>query len=203
MITSNDNPSIHGPYESGVFRKEGDGSTGLSDELTRGMFQLVSDSITVVSNDAPLDSSTADLGDLRLLNAEADRIFMLAREQHFEDGYESDFSNQLKLYIFRYGKLAIDVINHYFVAESVNKEVLSESLRVIGRIKHQQTYRDRLWLLEHGLFNASSCIRDGAIIGLSSLNSKDAIRTLQVAIEREKIPELRQDMEQALMNLGG
>jgi hypothetical protein len=66
---------------------------------------------------------------------------------------------------------------------------------------HAPSYRFRLWLLERSLGSLKARIRDGAILGLSSLNDPHAISYLKLAIEQEKCSELRKDMEQVLAQL--
>jgi hypothetical protein len=44
-------------------------------------------------------------------------------------------------------------------------------------------------------------VRDGATLGLASLNDPQAITPLKQAIEREQIGELREDMQQVLDQL--
>ena len=68
---------------------------------------------------------------------------------------------------------------------------------------NKTTYRERLWLLERGLYSASARARDGAVLGLAFLNDPLAVEPLKAAIKREINPELRQDMEQVLAQLEG
>jgi hypothetical protein len=126
-----------------------------------------------------------------------------AKEEVFEDGMESDFSRNLSEFIISFGHLAMETIIPIILSERTNTEVASEAFRILGRLNHKITYRDRLWLLERGLYSASARVRDGAVLGLAFLNDSLAIAPLKSAIERERIPELRKDMEQILTQLEG
>ena len=97
----------------------------------------------------------------------------------------------------------MEAIINLLLSNRANTDVASEALKVIGRLNHKITYRDRLWLLERGLYNSSARVRDGAILGLAFMNDSIAIAPLKSAIERERIPELRQDMKQVLAQLEG
>jgi hypothetical protein len=135
------------------------------------------------------------------LERRAITLFASAKEQIFEDGMESDFSRELIEFIRSYGRASMEVIIRRVLSDWLNPEVTSETLRVVGRIHHPTTYRDRLWLLERGLYSASARVRDGAVLGLAYLDDPIAITPLKFAIERELTPELRQDMTQVLSQL--
>lgn len=129
-------------------------------------------------------------------------LFRQAREESFEDGMESKFSRSLKLYILTYGNHVMNVITRLIINERVNAEVASEALRWIGLIHHPDTYTKRLWLLQKALFCSSPRVRDGAALGIAYLDDPAARPRLSSAIEREQIPELKEDMIQVLKRLG-
>jgi HEAT repeat protein len=87
------------------------------------------------------------------------------------------------------------------VTEQVNAEVASEAMRWLGHIDHPITYRSRLHLLERSLHNSSARVRDGAGLGLASLDDPHAIPYLKQAIEREQYQELRHDLKQVVIQL--
>jgi hypothetical protein len=128
-------------------------------------------------------------------------LFEAAREEVFEDGMESEFSRKLVSLVEAYGNAMLEIIAYLIVYEKVNGEVAAESLRWLGRIDHAPTYPYRLWLLERSLRCSSARVRDGATLGLASLNDPQAITPLKQAIEREQIGELREDMQQVLDQL--
>lgn len=128
-------------------------------------------------------------------------LFKASEEQNFEDGMETEFSKKLILLIKKYTDEAIEIITSIILYERVNAEVAAEALRWLGKMDHAPSYRFRLWLLERSLGSLKARIRDGAILGLSSLNDPHAISYLKLAIEQEKCSELRKDMEQVLAQL--
>lgn len=146
-------------------------------------------------------TSTAPQEEPKDLDLEIRRLFWKAREQVFEDGMESEFSKGLIFLVRRYSNAAMEVLTHIIVNEKVNTEVASEALRWLGRMEHSASYRYRLWLLERSLLSSSARIRDGAALGLASLNDPHAIPHLKRAIEKEDYAELREDMEQVLAQL--
>lgn len=128
-------------------------------------------------------------------------LFAAAKEEVFEDGYESEFSKQLVSLVPRYGDDAMEPIIRLIVNNQVNPEVAAEALRWLGEMEDPVSRPSRLWLLERSLYSSSSRVRDGAILGLASLDDPHAIPYLRRAIEQEPCFELREDMEQVLEQL--
>jgi HEAT repeats len=120
---------------------------------------------------------------------------------NFEDGMENPLSRGLTTLVTAYGPLSKDILAKLFEDKSVSPEVLSEALRWLGRMVDQQTYEARLWLIERALASPAPVVRDGAVLGLSSMDDPRAIRYLRLAAEREELPELRSDMLQVLDQL--
>ena len=194
---------------SRVQQKESSAETGLAEDLFKKVHSIHQyrrqniDARTVKYYGGRDESSTSKLVNSNLLEKKANSIFTKAKEEIFEDGMESDFSRSLSELILSFGHSAMEAIIPVALSEYINKEVASEAFRVLGRLNHKITYRDRLWLLERGLYSASARVRDGAVLGLAFLDDPIAIAPLKSAIERERIPELRQDMEQVLAQLEG
>jgi len=128
-------------------------------------------------------------------------LFEAAKEQVFEDGMESEFSKELISLVKKYGDAAMEVVADLITNERVNAEVASEALRWLGRMDHSTSYHFRRWLLERSLGCSSAMVRDGAALGLASLNDPHAILYLKQAILREEHAELCEDMEQVLVQL--
>jgi hypothetical protein len=128
-------------------------------------------------------------------------LFAVATDQRFEDGMESEFSNELVTLVEEHGDAAVTAIAHLILSEIVSAEVAAEALRWLGRMDHVPTYNTRLWLLERGLFCSSAQVRDGAALGLAAMDNPHAITYLKQAIQREKNAALREDLTQALMQL--
>jgi HEAT repeat protein len=128
-------------------------------------------------------------------------LFAAAKDEYFEDGMESEFSRRLIRLLGEYGEKAVIELAFLILHDQVNAEIASEALRWLGHMEDTRSYQKRLWLLERSLFTPSARIRDGAALGLASLDDPHAVRYLRRAIDQESYPELRSDMEQVLAQL--
>lgn len=135
------------------------------------------------------------------LYSKIEAIFWTAKGEFFEDGMESTFSKQLNSFVKRYGNDVLEAITCLIVYERVAPEVGGEALRWLGRIDHAESYEYRRWLLERSLSLSSTRVRDGATLGLASMDDKHAIPYLKRAIEAEQCSELKADMESVLEQL--
>lgn len=133
--------------------------------------------------------------------AKVEMLFSSANGEVFEDGMERAFSRELVSIVQKYGDRAMEPITHLLIRERVDAEEASEALRWLGRLRHGQTRAYRLWLLERCLLCSSPSVRDGAGLGLASLDDPDAVPYLQRAISRETCDELREDLAQVLAQL--
>jgi len=188
--------------------------TTLSDSRERGTYPRV---ISTASNQStplyPISSSTKSRGTERSIISTEDHkhkeyiysqiesIFWEAKRENFEDGMESKFSQNLISFIREYNQDAIESITLLIVYENVNPEVAGEALRWIGRIEHPDSYGFRRWLLERSIILPSAHVRDGALLGIASMDDKHAIKYLKDAINKEECNDLKEDMIQVLEQL--
>jgi hypothetical protein len=129
-------------------------------------------------------------------------IFWNAKKELFEDGMENLFLTELGLLIKEHKSKAIEHITRIILHEKSTPEISGESLRLLGRIEDEESYEFRRWLLEQSLLNLSSLrVKDGAILGLASMDDKRTIPKLISAINKEKNIELKKDMELVLKQL--
>jgi hypothetical protein len=135
------------------------------------------------------------------LYSEIETVFRTAKEEFFEDGMETIFSHQIDSLVKKYGFEALEAITCLIVYKRVETEVAGEALRWLGRIEHAESYKYRRWLLERSLSLPSTRVRDGATLGIASMDDKHAIPYLKTAIEHEFCSELKEDMEQVLEQL--
>lgn len=149
----------------------------------------------------PVGASTELYEHSDALYSKIEAIFWSAKGEFFEDGMESTFSQQLNSSVKRYGNEALEAIICLIVYERVDPEVGGEALRWLGRIDHVESYGNRRWLLEKSLSLSSTRVRDGAILGLASMDDKHAIPYLKHAIEEEQCSELKADMKSVLEQL--
>lgn len=148
-----------------------------------------------VGNTAALPEYSGDI------NQKVEALFIVGKEEVFEDGMESEFSKRLVSIIRKYGSAAIEAIAYPILHEEANPEVASEALHWLGHIDHAPTYDHRLRLLEQSLSCSSARVRDSAAVGLAYLDDPRAIPHLKQAIQREQCEELREDMKQVLEQL--
>ena len=145
--------------------------------------------------------STEDHQRKEYIYSQIESIFWEAKRENFEDGMESKFSQNLLSFIRKYSQDAIESITSLIVYEKVNPEVAGEALRWIGRIEHPDSYGFRRWLLERSIILPSARVRDGALLGIASMDDKHAIKYLKDAIDKEKCNDLKEDMIQVLEQL--
>jgi HEAT repeat protein len=147
------------------------------------------------------ESSTVQLEGQIRMDSYIKAIFEAATQYVFEDGMDSEFSEELARLVRQCGNAAIDIMGYLILSETVNVEVASEALRSLGEIYHPQSHTYRLRLLQKGLGASSYWVRDGAALGLASLNDPLAIPHLRKAMQQERVKELREDMEKVLGQL--
>jgi hypothetical protein len=127
--------------------------------------------------------------------------FRKGREERFEDGMESDFSNELESLVRTYGPNSKQILARLLEDRSISDRVWGEAMRCLGRLEDPGSHGERLWVLEKGLSSDSEFIRDGAALGLASLDDLSAIPYLERAIESEALGALRSDMQEVLSQL--
>ncbi|MDA2926835.1 HEAT repeat domain-containing protein [Acidobacteria bacterium AH-259-G07] len=147
------------------------------------------------------DSTTKEKESPENIEERLVHMFSAAEEEIFEDGLANSFSRSLVDFINRNGSTVLDLTTNLVLNERVNPEVASEALRWLGRMDDPWTYFERRWLLERSLFTPSPKTRDGAALGLASLDDPHSIPYIEQAIEREEIDELRADLKQVLDQL--
>jgi hypothetical protein len=129
-------------------------------------------------------------------------LFVAAHEERFEDGMESHFSHHILALLNQYGTPAFVELGNLILRSNINIEAAAEACRWVGRIENPATHGTRRALLEGVLLGAQYArIRDGAALGLASLDDPISIPVLQKAIEHETVPELRHDLQQVLNQL--
>ena len=124
-----------------------------------------------------------------------------AKYEHFEDGMESPFSQELVHLIRKYGKAGAAELAGLIVHRVIDDDVASEALRWIGLMEHSPSYLYRRWLLANCLFCPSPKTRDGAALGLAFLNDPYAIPYLREGLGQEDRQWLRRRMQGVLDQL--
>jgi len=125
-----------------------------------------------------------------------------AREEHFEDGMDSNLSMGLRGLCRNYGADFASVLEERLKRQDVGARILTEILHTLGDIEDDATRDWRLATLADFLKSSSPLVRDAAAVGLSYLDDKKAAPYLREAIERESSKALRDDLRVILEQLG-
>ena len=141
-----------------------------------------------------LSSSSVDVS----IDIEIDRLFYSAKEEKFEIGMDSQFANSLQeLSECGVGKL-VKCLENKLMQHSTEPKIAVEVMEWASR---QEGYNDVVRLLAWGLNHESAVVRDNAALSLAYFDEKIASKEIGEAIEREQIPELREDMEDLVRSL--
>lgn len=135
------------------------------------------------------------------IKREVERIFKAAKDEVFEDGTRSNFSEALVSLVTENAQSTLKALRDLILNEKVNLEAASQALRWLGHMQHAPSHGLRLELLTQGLSSRSALVKDGAALGLSYLDDPRAIPDLQNAIEQERSMSLREDLQQVLSQL--
>jgi len=132
-----------------------------------------------------------------------ERLYALLLNTKYDPSEIGDdiFEINLRNAVLQGGKRAIYFIDLLIQKEDIQPEVIFNTLRFIGRIKDQEIHRSSLRLLERHLDNSSRWVRDGAALGLASLEDVSALPILREAIEKEPIPDLKKDLRRVVRYL--
>lgn len=127
--------------------------------------------------------------------------FVEAVDEVFADGMESAFSRKVLSIIRTHGDVAIRAIDRVIQSERANVEIAGEVLRQAGSIADLRTHHSRLTLLLRKLESPDPRIRDAASIGIAALDDPAAIGSIRRAVERERSPLLRRNLQLVLDQL--
>ena len=156
---------------------------------------------TMVQLDAPASSSTKQIINSENIERELEQLFHEFRHEVFEDGVESDFSRRLLRMIETKGNMALLELNALLRARSTPLTVSAEALRWLGQMRDRETHAYRRWILTDLLKAPSILIRDGAIVGLLTLDDPSIKHSVRAALESEPSEQLREDLSQLLDQL--
>ena len=155
-----------------------------------------------------LDSSTTalDLASEHLnrksVSDRVKQLFSLASFLDLEPGMENAFSNGLENAIERHGESALSEIQSIILEERTKSSIAMEALQYIGRMDSLHWRTQRRKLLEQCLLHSRSAwVRDGAGLGLASLDDPRSIKAVKEATAKESSKSLKQDLESVLEQL--
>lgn len=127
-------------------------------------------------------------------------VLDLGAGEVFEDGMETEFSEELIEYLEAGRSSAVHALRRLLGQGYAGQEVGGEALRWLGCINQPATRNVRRLALEHYLQSDSAYLRDGAAIGLSEMDDPAALPAIGVAVSKGTSPltlkRLRQLQEQ-------
>ena len=153
-----------------------------------------------------LDGEFAESGtaafecDVEILD-EVRRLFDEGAGEFFQDGLHSHFSHCLLNLLARNGGAALHAIAQYLASDAARDDVVSEALRWIADYQDPATMSERGRLLRRSLQKSSPRVRDGAVLGLSTMDDPRAIPSLEEARRTESIHELRRLIDAVIEQL--
>lgn len=154
------------------------------------------------------DSSSSVIGDFsKHLDAstaknEVDRLFSLATFIDLEPGMTNEFQEGLEEAVEKYGELALGAVESLILNEETKSSIAMEAMQYIGYTDSQKWHDERRRMLERCLLRSRSAwVRDGAGLGLASLDNPKSIPALEKAILNETSGALKEDLTLVLHQL--
>lgn len=129
----------------------------------------------------------ADLIKIYLKNALKD-----AKYEVFESGVESSFSRFLNRIVTQYGQKAISTISSSLNERKLSEDVIAETVRSLGSLKHPSTKIDRFKVLLPFLTHNSPIVRDATALAFADIGDKGAISYLRTVAEHERFLAVRE-----------
>jgi hypothetical protein len=121
-------------------------------------------------------------------------LLEIARDEVFEDGVQGPFARGLRRFLSISGIDAVAFLQQFAFGEGANVAIVAEILRYLGMEENPLTRDVRLQFLVRCLTHHSAAVRDASGIGLAYLRDKRALPDLRNAAQRERYPELRDDL---------
>ena len=126
-----------------------------------------------------------------------------ARNERFEDGMESRFSERVRKSILSGGADAVRAWAHALAIKNNAHETTEEFLRIIGNLKDQKSHEKRREVLTGMLRHGEPAIRDAAGLGLAALDDPTTLPALKEALDLEPEEWVRKGLRQVAEQLAG
>lgn len=138
----------------------------------------------------------------RLLDEEIANLFSLANHIALEPGFPNSFSEGLEKVIEEHGNQALKAIQDLILGDQVKSSIAMEALQYVGDAESVTWLNARRKMLETCLRESnSSWVRDGAGLGIASLNDVRSIGAVKEAIQKEPSDALKEDLNLVLYQL--
>jgi len=116
--------------------------------------------------------------------------FRLAREVECEEGFENDFQRGLRDIVGSWGEQGVLEIENIISSEFVERASAYWALRYLGDTPFPGTRKSRRLALERMLASPAILVRDGAALGLASMDDPASIPAVERALHSESNEEL-------------
>lgn len=136
------------------------------------------------------------------IETEIRNLFAMAKHIDIEPGFSNAFSEGLEQAIAEYGEPALHEITKVILSERTKSSIAMEALQYVGHAESRTFLDARRNMLERCLLQSRSAwVRDGAGLGIASLNDCRSIDALEKAIENETSEALKEDLTLVLDQL--
>lgn len=126
-----------------------------------------------------------------------------ARNERFEDGMESRFSQRVRKSILNDGSKAVSAWAHALTLRDDAYETTQEFLRIIGDIKDPDSHDKRREVLTGMLQHGKPTVRDAARLGLAALDDPGTLLAVKEALDAEPEEWVRKGLRQVAEQLAG
>lgn len=112
--------------------------------------------------------------------------------EHFEDGMCSPFGQWMEEYIRQYGRKGVNaIVDAILFGGKVGIINIAETMRLFGEIEDPKTYYARRRWLCLFMFYPSVRVRDGAGLGLASMDDPMTLDALRLSLKHEQSDDLK------------
>lgn len=150
-------------------------------------------------------SSTAAVTDLRRvqdhITDHIEAVLAATLSNASDDSLSSELSIYLVGLVAQHSNRSLRCLDNLIASERIDPETAASVLQLLGEMNHPSSHLARLELLTRSLHHPSYWIRDGATLALALLDDPLSVPYLKRAIERERIAEMCENMEQVLAQL--
>ena len=124
-----------------------------------------------------------------------------ARNERFEDGTESRFSERVRKSILSGGTNAVSAWAQALTFRDNAYETTEEFLRIIGDMRDQKSHEKRREVLTGMLRHGEPAIRDAAGLGLAALDDPTTLPAVREALDAETEEWVRKGLRQVAEHL--
>lgn len=185
-------------YHSGLWTHESTGGTAFPNDLALGL----------LAEDSPQASTEIGLPSRRQRRLESaivlkrlHQALLASSEIVFEDGMTTPFSRAVAHSVNVYRLAAVEAIRTGLAQSILRGEAASDALTWAARSAPPSIADEIRALLEEAIEDPSFIVRDGALLGIASMDDPRSIPAVRQAIAQEPIEELAREMEDVLAQL--